>query len=43
LWFVIIPEEIYRLGRPMSEVKRSEHPRAGIAARGALALRRARL
>lgn len=24
LWFVIIPEEIYRLGRPMSEVKRSE-------------------
>ncbi len=24
VWFVIIPEEIYRLGRPMSEVKRSE-------------------
>jgi hypothetical protein len=24
LWFVLIPEEIYRLGRPLSEVKRSE-------------------
>jgi hypothetical protein len=24
LWFVIIPEEIYQLGRPQSEVKRSE-------------------
>jgi len=24
LWFVVIPEEIYKLGRPMSDVKRSE-------------------
>src|ERR1700722_6448099 len=24
LWFVVIPEEIYRLGRPLAEVKRSE-------------------
>ncbi len=24
LWFVVIPEEVYRLGRPLSEVTRSE-------------------
>jgi hypothetical protein len=24
LWFVIIPEEVYKLGRPMSDVKRGE-------------------
>ena len=24
IWFVLIPEEVYKLGRPMSEVKRSE-------------------
>lgn len=24
IWFVLIPEEVYKLGRPMSEVKRSD-------------------
>jgi hypothetical protein len=24
LWFVVIPEEVYRLGRPLSQVRRSE-------------------
>ncbi len=24
IWFVLIPEEVYKLGRPMSEVKRNE-------------------
>lgn len=31
VWFVVIPEEVYRLGRPQSEVKRSERQPSQIA------------
>jgi hypothetical protein len=33
VWFVIIPEEIFRLGRPLSEVKRSERTPSQIKGR----------